>query len=48
MPPSENQQRCVMFVCAKRGEDDDDEPSPVGTAFLAGVPDGQAGWHKYL
>jgi hypothetical protein len=47
MPPSENQQRCVMFVCAKRSGDDD-EPSPVGTAFLVGVPDGQAGWHKYF
>jgi hypothetical protein len=44
MPPSENQQRCVMFVCAERNG----KPTPVGTAFLVGIPGGPGGWFKYF
>jgi NADH:ubiquinone oxidoreductase subunit len=45
VPPSENQQRCVMFVCAERMG----QRVPVGTAFLIGVPGEYPGqWFKYF
>ena len=45
MPPSEQQQRCVMFVCGERG---DGSVTPKGTAFLIAVTASNGAISKYF